>query len=48
MRRETRKKEEMDTKIIKLASIGVTILAVIVVALLIYGSKLNKEVKMVH
>lgn len=45
MRRETRKKEEMDTKIIKLASIGVTILAVIVVALLIYGSKLNKEVK---
>ena len=35
----------MDTKIIKLASIGVTILAVIVVALLIYGSKLNKEVK---
>ena len=45
MRRETRKKEEMDTKIIKLASIGVTILAVIVVALLIYGSKINKEVK---
>lgn len=45
MRRETRKKEEMDTKIIKLASIGVSILAVIVIALLIYGSKLNKEVK---
>ena len=45
MRRETRKKEEMDTKIIKLASIGLSILAVIVIALLIYGSKLNKEVK---
>lgn len=45
MRRETRKKEGMDTQIIKLASIGVAILTVIVIALLIYGSKLNKEVK---
>ena len=45
MRREKRKKEGMDTQIIKLASIGVAILTVIVIALLIYGSKLNKEVK---
>lgn len=45
MRRETRKSEDMETKIIKVASIGVAILAVIVIGLLIYGSNLNKEVK---
>ncbi len=45
MRREKRKTEEIDTKIIKIASIGVAILTVIVAGLLIYGSKLNKEVK---
>lgn len=45
MRRETRKNEDMETKIIKVASIGVAILAVIVIGLLIYGSNLNKEVK---
>lgn len=45
MRRETRKNEDMETKIIKVASIGVVILAVIVIGLLIYGSNLNKEVK---
>lgn len=45
MRREKRKTEEIDTKIIKIASIGVAILTVIVAGLLIYGSRLNKEVK---
>ena len=45
MRRETRKNEDMETKIIKVASIGVAILALIVIGLLIYGSNLNKEVK---
>ncbi len=49
MRRDVRKKynqeDDLNIKIIKYSSIGVAILAVIVLALLIYSKNLNNEVK---